>query len=183
MTRKLSLVIPGAGALALLVILALVGTVRANPSQVYRNNPSTATTTLTYLTAATAATTTNTFNTQGDGGANADTAAFTICGNASTTATAFNVTFEYSYDSVTWFQNEWSPLATTTAAASFAMPQSMTWLFASTSVGGLPVSALNNHACKIASVATPIQYVRAVISVTGANGAVWSDFGAKREQR
>lgn len=155
-----------------------------NPSQVYRNNPTIATTTLTYLTLGTAATTTNTWDTQADGAAIADSAAFTACLTGSSTNTVLNTAFEYSYDNLTWLQSNLSASSTQGVAVNdISGIPSLTWKFASsTLLGGVPGLAASTT-CKILSVQTPLRYVRAVMSITGTNGGVWSDFAGKREQR
>lgn len=168
-------------AIALTVVaLAWFGIVKANPSQFYRNNPNTATTTVSYMTPGTA-TTTNTFNSQSDGSYIADTAVFTQCLNASSTATVLTTAFEYSYDGGTWFADNFATSSTAGPAIFVQQPTSYSWTFASTSINGSPANA--NFGCKIFALKTPTQYVRAVMSVTGAAGAIWSDFGAKREMR
>lgn len=167
---------------ALIAVGMFFTTVKANPSQIYRDNPSTPTTTVTYMTPG-AATTTNSFNTIGDGGFEPDTAVFTECLNASTTATVLNTSFEYSYDGVTWFANNLASSTGGVASVGIVTPGSLSWAFASTSIGGNPVLATNNSGCKIVTVSTPVQYIRAVMSLTGAAGSVWSDFAAKRQMR
>lgn len=179
MTQRISFI----GTLTILVIALFVASyslVRANPSQLYRSNPSTATTTLSYIPIGTA-TTTNTFNTQIDGGTIPETAVFTECLTASSTLTVLNTTFEYSYDGVTYFQDNLS--ASTTVTNSIVTPNSFSWTYASSTIGGQTPSGSNNSLCKVLAIRTPLPWVRAVMTTTGANGAVWSDFGAKREQR
>lgn len=161
-------------------VLTLTADVHANPSQLVRNNPSIATSTLTYMTAGNA-TTTNTFNTQSDGGAMADTAAFTVCLTASTTSTVLNTSFEYSYDGMTYFQDNVASSTGGVASTNVFTSRSYTWTFASTSMGGVP--PINSFGCKVVAIPTPLPYVRAIMSLTGAAGGVWSDFAAKREQR
>lgn len=123
--------------------------------------------------------------------------------NASSTLTKFRIDLEYADGtesdtncattpaSCAWYRNTLDNTmgyGTTTNPTSLNDPSYMTWQFASSTVGGVPPSTglngyngTNNRDTRIINVSTPTRYVRAVISVTGANGGIWGWFIPKKE--
>ena len=164
------------------VVLYTTYRAEANPSQIQEDASATATTTIVYLQPS-AGIHVNTFDTQADGGFPADSASLMTCITASSTLTALTGRLEYSNDNLTWAQNNLSALATTSPDTAFQAAQTFSWRFASTSLAGDAIGALSNSVCKIMSVPTPTRYIRVAITVSGANGAVWTSFFGKKENR
>lgn len=174
----------GIGAVMVLMLVtafALVYTAKANPNFFLQSNAGTATTTVTFMTPGTATTTTAAFDTGAGGAQGSDSAALVECMQASSTGTTLNTTIEYSQDAITWYEN--NLVSTSTPLATIQSPNSFTWAFASTTVGGGGIGN-NNSACKIVPVLTPTKYVRAVFTLPAAskNAAVYGgNFIAKRQ--
>lgn len=183
---------------ALAVIALSANFAHANPSNI--SSPATGTmatsTALAYLTPGTATTTTPVYDSNQVDGTNekatsntfsTDSAVFAMQVNASTTATNYNIAFEYSNGSncgavpagCDWYADTLFAQASTSPSVSLNTSRTFSWLFASSTVGGagssaglLGINGTNNRSTRVWTVATPMRYVRAVISVTGANGAV-----------
>lgn len=108
-----------------------------------------------------------------------NTVAVVLDGRASSTATTLNVACEFSdnYNGTTgngdWYQNEIYP-ATTTGTQLITVPLSFGFTYASSTVGGAGLSGSNNRFQKLVTCPVPLRYVRAVITVTGANASIWS---------
>ena len=156
--------------------------VRANPSYFARGTASaTATTTLAFMTPGTA-TTTVTHDAFFEGNnTKADSVALQLMLKASSTGTVLVTNIEYSEDGIDWYQNNLDTYAA--GAIAVATPNSLTWTFATSTIGGL----LNGGAGvdfgqKVIGVKTPTRYVRAVLSLTGANGGVWVKFIPSKER-
>lgn len=113
-----------------------------------------------------------------------DSASLLVQFTASTTASKLKIAYEYSQDGIDWYADGVTAYfaSTTTGVITVTPPNSMSWTFASTSVGGGSVLANNNIATEILNVKTPTRYVRAVISDTGANAEVWAQFVPKKQQ-
>lgn len=186
--RKFTLLI---GAIALIIAGSFAGYVYANPSQFLRSyatdncGASIATTTLTHLVPGTS-TSTPTFDTQCDGGLSADSATLAIIFNASSTGSTLVINFEYSDDGTNWFSDNQEIVGTSTPNNA-GINRTITWNFASSSVSkaGEAASPKRNYDSKIFSVRTPTRYVRAIIGMPGGslNGAVWTEFIAKKQSR
>lgn len=147
----------------------------------------TATSTQTYMTTGNATTTPvyDSYELYGTNQTNAgnltlpDTVAVLLQGVASSTATQVNIACEYSnnYNAVTgngdWYQNELLS-ATTTGPLTITAPVTYTMTYASSTVGGAAVTATTNRFQKAFTCPVPVRFVRAVITITGANGSVWA---------
>lgn len=177
----------------LIVLAALtlwVAIAYANP--LYVGKPArtaVATTTLTYLTPGTATSTPvyDSYEVNGTNETNSgnntvpDMVAVLLQGNASSTATTLNVQCEFGDDSgstssaIDWYQNEIYP-ATTTGAMAIGTPLSFAYTYASSTAqtGGAIVPGNMNAFHKLVECPVPTRYVRAVITDTGANAALWA---------
>lgn len=176
-----------------LVLLALISiglskTVLASPSfKANSAKTSTATTTLLYMTPGTA-TTTVTYDSKETAGTNQTNGGNTYLPNsallkiwlkASSTATVLVTNIEYSDDAIDWYQDNLSTFAA--GAIAIATPNSFTWTYASTTVGGAGVVATTDTGQKAILLKTPSRYIRAVLSVTGKNGAVYAEIAPTKE--
>lgn len=95
----------------------------------------------------------------------------------SSTSAVLNVNIEYSQDNVDWYQDNLE--ATTSGPFSITQPDTYTWTYAASNVGGVPVTRVG----KAISIVTPMRYVRAVFSMTGANGSVWGAFIPEKQNK
>lgn len=191
-------------AVVALAILALGSVVYANPSfWASSASSSTATTTLAYLRPGLATSSTPVYDAWGINGTNQTndgvtatpkTAFVKLLVNASSTLTKFNVTLEYSNDSncgsnpnaCEWYQD--GIFATTTYPVSLNTPNSFDWTFSSSTVGAtgagaLGVNGTNNRATRLFEIPVPLRFVRAITTVSGANGAVYVEIVPVKEVR
>lgn len=113
-----------------------------------------------------------------------DSASLLVQFQASSTASKLKIAFEFSQDNIDWYADGTSVLiaSTTTGIINANVPNSITWTFASTSLGGGPVLANNSQSNAVFNVVTPTRYVRAVISDSGNNAMVWAQFVPKKQQ-
>lgn len=171
-------------------VLALVGVAYANPFYAGLSaQTAVATSTQTYMTPGTATTTPiydsyEQYGTNETNGGNltiANQVAVLLNGAASSTATVVNVACEFSnnYNGITgngdWYQNEIIGATTTNAGVQSIGPvNSFSFTYASTTVGGAPLAATFGKFAKVIVCPVPLRFVRAVITITGANGSVWS---------
>ncbi len=115
----------------------------------------------------------------------ADRAAMGVQFIGSSTASTYNIAFEYSngapgLDCVTtptscdWYKDDLlaAVTATTTQPYSINLPISFAFAMASSSQGG--AGASDNRALRMVTVPTPARYIRAIFTITGANGSVWA---------
>ena len=155
----------------------LVSVVKANPPTFLRiNSTATATTTLIYMTPGTATTTLVYDAYKFDGTSEVNGSLFfnlAIQLKASSTATVLVTKFEFSNDGVDWYENNLNTYAA--GAIAIVVPNSYTWTYASTTVGGAAIGASEDRGTKIISVPVPTRYVRAVFSLTGASGGIWAE--------
>lgn len=180
---------------SLVLIGATINKVQANPS--FYPQPasfSTATSTGQFMTPGTG-TTTVVYDSYCISGTNQP-----ICGNtnainsaalllqfsASTTASALSVRFEYSQDGIDWYGDGYVNVATTTIPVGITINTSFNWTFASSTVGGMAgglagIGGTNNRDNKIIKVVTPTRFVRAIITLTGANATIWSQIQPLKE--
>lgn len=175
-----------------IVLGLLVGavTVLANPSFFPNTSTTaTATSTVSYITTG-AATTTLYLDTYTQASGNpykADNSTLLVQFVASSTASILGVSLEYALGTpgidctstptaCDWYANDLLAASTTPAITAVAVSNALSWTFASSSQGGGAVLSSNNRSLKIFDVQTPTRYVRAVFSVTGANGAIWAAF-------
>lgn len=182
-------------AAAILTSLALVfgvaGVAYANPSffstGVTTNNA--ASSTPAYMTPGTATSTTPVYNAYGTTAsqkfaANSAGLLQRLC--ASSTATTFKTTVEYSADGVDWYANfvfDPSQTGTTTITRVLTSAYNMSMQFASTSLQQASIAANNNCTTVATTIPTPFQYIRVVTSLTGANGSVWNQLVPVKEQQ
>jgi len=183
MTIKTKAFLGATFSLFLLTLFSLwIGTVSANPSYFQRQKTSdTATTTLAHLTGGTA-TTTLTFDTGASASTAVDEAVLLINLTASSTNTTLNWEYEYSQDGATWYKDNVST-ATTSIIFVLQTPSSFSWVYASTTVGGIGVSSTTNTGAKTVLVPTPTRYVRVIFSLAagGTNGALFAEIVGKRQ--
>lgn len=175
--------------------LVLAGTIVLSPTAVFANpisfsspaQTAAATSTLIYQTAGTATTTVtyDTFEsagvTQANGGNNyVATGATLLLGVvASSTSSVFVTNIEYSQDGIDWYQNNISTYAA--GAIAVVTPNSYTWTYASTTPGGAAGLATANTGAKAIAIPTLTRFVRAVLTLTGTNGAVWAKIIPRKE--
>jgi hypothetical protein len=108
--------------------------------------------------------------------------------NASSTATKFKFVYEYSQDGIDWYTDNILETATTTAIQIGTVTKQYEWTFASSTIGGVAVTAGQrgyngtlNRDSKAIRVPVPTRFVRVVVTVTGANGYFWGEFVPKKE--
>jgi hypothetical protein len=192
--------------LGVVALFGATGTAHANPS-FFETATSTAaaTTTLAFMTPGAATTTTPVYDayaqtTNGGLTAKSDYAGFLTQFTASSTNSILNANVEYSQggaglncvvtpSSCDWYRNfvlDPNQMGTTTAAGLTAFtlgsPFSMSWKFASSTVGGIGQTNTNRSTAAML-IPTPFRYTRVVFSMTGANGAVWAQLVPIKEQR
>lgn len=163
-----------------IVILALGlfllgGSAYAMPSYIAPTaQTATATSSVAFLVSGTA-TSTLTYDTY-TGGNNyiADKAVLAIQFAGSSTSAVLGVNLEYSQDGIDWYKDNLSSLSTTTRGMYLQPANSYTWTFASSTVGGIAATVANGAtSTKALLIETPLRYVRAIFSISGANGAIW----------
>ena len=144
----------------------------------------TATTTLSYLSAG-MGTTTYTYDTFAPGCTDpysTDKLSFLIQATGSSTATTYNVTFEYSQDGVDWYSDGQSGFqsASTTGQTTVSSDNLVSFAYASSTTDGL--RSLTDN--KIINVLSPTREVRAVVTlpVGSTNGAVWGEFVGQKQE-
>lgn len=178
-----------AGAIAL---LGFAATAHANPSYfAAATSTAAATTSPTYLTAGASTTTTPVYDayaqtTNGGVTAKADYAGLLLQFTASSTNSVLNANVEYSQDGIDWYRNfVLDPMQTGTTTSPWALlsPFSLSWKFASSSVGGIAVASTTNRSTAAVLIPTPFRYARVVLSLTGGNGAVWAQLVPIKETR
>lgn len=153
-----------------LVGLGAAFTAKANPI-IFPAAQSTAsaTSSVTYMTPGTA-TTTLTFDSYASSinlGQNDVT--LLVQATGSSTSAIINTSIEYSQDGIDWYQNNLSPLATTTQTLPIATPNSYTWTLTTARQG------------KAILLEAPVRYVRATFTNTGANASFWASFQPRRD--
>lgn len=156
--------------------------VQANPLQISPlTSTAAATTTVSYMTPGTG-TTTLQYDSYGTGQPRAtDRAALLVQFTASTSASILGISLEYSQDAVDWYFDNKIPQATTTQAISLQTPTSYSWIFASSTPGGLPGATFANRVGKVINVDIPTRYVRAVFTNTGAAAGVYASFVPQKQ--
>lgn len=188
-------------ALAIAGVLLTPGTpAHANPFYVgSKAKTAVATSTVSYMTPGTATTTFiyDSYEVNGTNETNAgnvtlpDSVALLLQGNASSTATALSVSCEFGDDeinaagivSIDWYQNGViSGTTTNSGIQNIGAPNSFSYVFASTSFGGAAVLGNASRFAKVVVCPAPTRYMRAVISVTGANTSVWGAFVPKKQR-
>lgn len=99
---------------------------------------------------------------------------------ASSTATTYNMAIEYSQDGIDWYRNftvDPNGLGTTTTPYIVQTPSSISWKFASSTIGGASLTNANSATSTAAFIIpTPFRFVRIVGTMTGGAGAVWMQF-------
>ncbi len=171
-------------------LMALAATAYANPYYLGLSaSTAVATSTQAYMTPG-AATSTPIYDSYEQYGTNqtnggnltvANQVAIKLQGVASSTATQVNVTCEFSdnYNGATgngdWYQNEIIGATTTNAGVQgIGAVNSFNFTYASSTVGGAGVASTTNRFQKLIVCPVPLRFVRAVITVTGANGSIWA---------
>lgn len=114
-----------------------------------------------------------------------DSVAVLVNGVASSTSSVINVACEYSnnYNGVTgngdWYQNEIYP-ATSTGPLTVAVPLSFSFQYAASTLGGIALPGTRFQ--KVVECPMPTRFVRAIVSVTGANASVFVGFVPKKQR-
>lgn len=178
-----------ASAIILLGILGGVNYAHANPSGFgATQQTSSATTSPVYLTPGTG-TSTLTFDSYGGSSSPAlalkNNDAFALLRFAgSSTASVLGINAEYSQDCIDWYSDSLVTAPTTTAVNSLNVNNSMSWTFASSTVGGKGLNATTGAtSTKAIRLQTPTRCMRLVFSITGGNGALWGQIVPVREVR
>lgn len=96
---------------------------------------------------------------------------------ASSTSSVLNMAVEYSQDGVDWYQDD--NIFATTTNTNIQSPNSLTWPYAVSNVGGVPNTG--NRLGKVVRIYTPTRYVRVVYTITGANAGVWGELLPQKE--
>lgn len=135
-----------------------------------------ATTTVTYLVAA-GASTTEVYDSYGGGVGEpnaSDNAVLFTQFAASSTSSVLAIQLQYSQNAIDWYSDnllQGGINSTTTPTYNLGTSNSYVWTAAGTATTS-----------KVLTVPTPVRYVRAVYSVTGANAAVYKVIIAKKQQ-
>lgn len=105
----------------------------------------------------------------------ADKAYLSIGFTGSSTSAVLHIAYEYSTDGIDWYQS-FLPQGgySTTTQSQYPSINSINVPFASVAIGGSGAGQATDRF--IVEVPVPTKDVRAVISITGANGAVWAQF-------
>lgn len=192
---------PSAVLLAIVAIAAallLPGTqAHANPFYAgTRAVSAAATTTVSYLTPGLATSTVvyDSYEANGTNQANGgnqtlpDSLAVLVQGNASSTLTTLTLACEFGLDNpasglIDWYQNEVLGATTTNAGVqNISVPNSMSFTYASSTVGGTAGTGSTSRFAKAFVCPVPTRYVRAVISDTGAGASVWTALVPKKQR-
>lgn len=185
--KNLKYFIPSA---VILGVLAVAGIAYANPFYAGLSaQTAVAPTTQSYMTPGTATTTPiydsyEQYGTNETNGGNLTLptqVAILLNGAASSTATVVNVACEFSNNYVgttgagDWYQNEIIGATTSNSGVqNIGAVNSFSFTYASSTVGGAGLAANTNSFKKVIVCPVPLRFVRAVITITGANGSVWS---------
>ncbi len=102
--------------------------------------------------------------------------------SGSSTVATLNIKFEYSTDGIDWYQSflPQGNFSTTTQAVTYGISNSVAIPFASTTYNGS--AGKFNIENFIVDVPIVTKDVRAVVTITGANGAFWGQFVPVKEQ-
>lgn len=115
-----------------------------------------------------------------------DSAVLLIQFTATSTSSVLNWRYEYSQDGQDWYaDNQVLAQSTSTPTITTSTPNGYLWVFSSsTSLCDFATTTASNvRGCKAIVVATPTRFVRAVFSMTGANGSVYAQFVPKKQQQ
>lgn len=157
--------------LAILIGFAMVGVLmfayqaKANPSDFNVVKSAVATTTQVYIASGGNATTSAYDSFNGDPNASNSGVLF-LQFTASSTSSVLGVTFQYSQDGIDWYGDD-TGAATST---NINLVNTYSWTAAGTATTS-----------KVITMPTPTRFVRAVYTMTGAAGGVWSSFVVKKE--
>lgn len=118
-----------------------------------------------------------------------DIVSFVIDGVASSTASVINAACEYSdnYNGSSfngdWYQSDIVGATTTTPGIqNVSMPNSFSFTYASSTVGGAGLSGVNTRFQKLIQCQVPTRYVRLVVTNTGAAATVWVQAIPKKQR-
>lgn len=174
---------------AVLLAMGAVGIAFANASFFgIGAQTSVATSSPAYMTPGTATSTVywDTYQTQGGVPTRPDLATLLVLFNASNTSATLGIALEFA-DNISgvncvttptacdWYRNYVSDpvmFGTTTPAVGIGEPFTVSWKFASSTMGGSATTSPYSTAA--ITVPTPTRYMRAVLTMTGGNGAVWA---------
>lgn len=176
------------------VATSLLGATVAYANPRFFGNPvttgNTASSTPAYLVPGTSTSTTPVYDayaqTQNGAKFKADKATLALQFTGSSTLSTLNASIEYSNDGIDWYRNfviDPNAMGTTTTPYSLATPESINWKFASSTVGGVALTASNGAtSTAYMLIPTPARYTRVVISLTGDRGSVWAQIVPIKEQ-
>lgn len=174
-------------AMAATAMLILASTAYANPLFFpLTAQTNTATTSPAYMTPGTA-TSTLTYDSYAVGQPKAnDFATLLVQFAGSSTAAVLGLNFEYSQDGIDWYKDnivgEQGAVSTTSPTIIPSITNSISWTFASSTPGGVAVTNANSAtSTKAFKIPVPVRFVRVIHSITGANGAVWSQIVPARQ--
>lgn len=180
------------GLVCICAALLFASTTHANPSAYATTaQTSSATTSPAYLTPA-IATSTLIYDSYAARPVIADKASMGVQFTGSSTTSVLSVSYEYTNGapgldclnapgSCDWYKDNMLVPVTATTSQSYSvnLPVSFSWTFASSTQGGS--SATSDRSLKMFTVPTPTRYVRAIFTITGANGAVWAQIVPAKE--
>lgn len=182
-------------ALAFLLIVgfhvSMVKTVEANPSALTPTVQTAAATTSPAFLIPGTATSSLTYDAYSNPTSNtykSDYIALAMMFRGSSTAAVLGMELEYSQDGIDWYKdsliNSLGGRSTTTNAMNISGSNALSWTFASTTVGGQAMNTVTrDHPRRVVMVPTPMRYVRAIFTITGANGAIWAQMIPTKESR
>ena len=168
------------GAITMMIIASffvLIGIVKANPSYFLQTvQTNTATSTLSFIATSTGSATLKFDSYYVDSGTpNGNTlkmndAVLFVQTTASSTSSVYSIALQYSQDGVDWYGDTSGQVISSSI------------LDISTSTTYKITAASTTVALRSILVKTPTRYVRAVATVTGANGSIWMQFVPNREK-
>lgn len=99
-----------------------------------------------------------------------DSATLFLQTTASSTSSIVNIAYQFSQDSIDWYDNDLVPASSTPSIVQIQGTNSYSW------------TALNTaRNSKAVNLPTPTRYVRAVISAAGANSFIWASIIPKQQ--
>lgn len=174
-------------ALCAVGLFGVYGIAKANPSYFTPVvSSATATGTVSYMTPGTA-TTTLTLDSYYVNSAGtptkADSAVLLTQFTGSSTSSVLGIALEYSQDGIDWYSDALNSNNSTTTPGvwNISTRNAYSWTFSNTqTIGGAGGTLATTT--RAVNIQTPTRFVRAVYSITGANGAIWEQFVPAKER-